>query len=369
MAAKLPRPYHVWFALAIGGVVHAGELSILEEAMEQATPVRVIAIPTDADFVGPPVSTATPTPPVEPIQPPQGTAFSSVYEAVTAGDLALLESLLESGVPAQSVTIEGDTPLCAALRLGRPELTITLLLHGADPRVAGTHGEPPAALAALRRHPLLLKMILAAGADPNAAFGDEVSPDALALVSEKSLRRELAEEEGMTPLMICSARGDAEAVALLLAYGADTEAHTMPHKRYALEMAADRNYHYVMRLLLGRKPESEPRVLITVDLTRQRAKLQIDGETKISTSISSGREGYETPPGHYVITNKYKEWISTVYKVPMPNFLRLNCSPIGLHAGYVTGSPASHGCIRLPQEISAKFYKLARVGDEVIVEY
>ena len=109
-------------------------------------------------------------------------------------------------------------------------------------------------------------------------------------------------------------------------------------------------------------------MLITVNLENQRAKLQIDGETKLSTSVSTGRSGYATPAGRYVITNKYKEWNSTIYKVPMPYFLRLNCGPIGLHSGYVTGSPASHGCIRLPNEMALQFYKLARVGDEVIIE-
>jgi lipoprotein-anchoring transpeptidase ErfK/SrfK len=49
----------------------------------------------------------------------------------------------------------------------------------------------------------------------------------------------------------------------------------------------------------------------------------------------------------------------------MPWFMRLNCSAIGLHSGYVTGRPASHGCIRLPYDQAKLFFSLTGVGDEV----
>jgi lipoprotein-anchoring transpeptidase ErfK/SrfK len=53
----------------------------------------------------------------------------------------------------------------------------------------------------------------------------------------------------------------------------------------------------------------------------------------------------------------------------MPYFMRLNCSAIGMHSGHVTGSPASHGCIRLPYEKAQKFFGICRVGDEVQIVY
>jgi lipoprotein-anchoring transpeptidase ErfK/SrfK len=49
----------------------------------------------------------------------------------------------------------------------------------------------------------------------------------------------------------------------------------------------------------------------------------------------------------------------------MPWFMRLNCGAIGLHSGYVTGRPASHGCIRLPYEKAREFFQQLAVGDEV----
>jgi hypothetical protein len=176
-------------------------------------------------------------------------------------------------------------------------------------------------------------------------------------------------ERDITPLMACAARGDVEGVSILLQWGADKQMHTMPHYRYAINFAADLRYLYVMRILLGRDPESEPRLLITVDLSKQKATLEIEGKIIAQTAVSTGRRGYGTPAGRYVITNKYKHWVSTLYDVPMPYFMRLNCGAIGLHSGYVTGRPASHGCIRLPHEMARKFFELANVGDEVAIEY
>ena len=119
------------------------------------------------------------------------------------------------------------------------------------------------------------------------------------------------------------------------------------------------------RSLPGRSPDAEPDILITVDLSDQRAWLCKNGEVVEHTRISTGREGYDTPAGRYVITDKHPMHNSTLYHVEMPWFMRLNCSAIGLHSGYVTGRPASHGCIRLPSEIARKFYSMTKVGDEV----
>ncbi|HEY2572455.1 MAG TPA: L,D-transpeptidase, partial [Verrucomicrobiaceae bacterium] len=132
--------------------------------------------------------------------------------------------------------------------------------------------------------------------------------------------------------------------------------------------AALQGFNYLMRLLLGRDPDTEPKVVVNVSLSRQQATLQIEGRTALRTTISTGREGFATPPGRYVVTQKYREWHSTIYKVPMPYFMRLNCGNIGLHSGYVTGSPASHGCIRLPDAAARKFFEIVNRGDEVVIE-
>lgn len=293
----------------------------------------------------------------------------SLVDAVLASDSVLVTALLEAGVPAQSTAANGDTPLCAALRTGRIDLALLLLFHGADPDAPGLENQPPIALASLRRHPQLLRIMLASGANPNKPFATPHSKSLVASVPDEFLRNEMKHQRNITPLMACAARGDVEAVTLLLQWGADKQKHTLPNYRYAINFAADQRYLYVMRILLGRDPEREPHVLITIDLSQQKATLAVEGVTKLQTSVSTGRRGYGTPAGRYVITNKYKHWISTLYDVPMPWFMRLNCGAIGLHSGYVTGRPASHGCIRLPHEMAKKFFSIANVGDEVNIEY
>lgn len=293
----------------------------------------------------------------------------NLADAISAGDDRLITYLLEAGVPSNGAAVNGESPLCAALRQGRPDTALMLLMHGADPNEPGADGQRPLALASLRRHPQLMRVLLAAGADPNVTYVSPCSKALLDAAADPYLRDQLKRERNVTPLMVCAARGDVESVALLLQWGASKGKHTLPNHRYAINFAADKRYLFVMRLLLGRDPDNEPRVLITVNLTLQRAFLEVEGETKLQTAISTGRAGYDTPAGRYVITNKYKHWVSTLYDVPMPYFMRLNCGAIGLHSGYVTGRPASHGCIRLPHEMAKKFFGMAGVGDEVNIEY
>jgi hypothetical protein len=38
-----------------------------------------------------------------------------------------------------------------------------------------------------------------------------------------------------------------------------------------------------------------------------------------------------------------------------------------MHAGYLPGYPASHGCIRLPKQMAIRFYENAAVGTLVVI--
>jgi len=46
---------------------------------------------------------------------------------------------------------------------------------------------------------------------------------------------------------------------------------------------------------------------------------------------------------------------------------RLTWSGVALHAGQLPGYPASHGCVRLPLEFSAKLFGITEVGTPVII--
>lgn len=296
---------------------------------------------------------------------PKQAPLPLVYQAVIAEDVEWLENLLASGLSPDERTDAGDTPLCAAVRLGKLDCVRTLLLAGADPDLPGSGNQPPLALASLRRPVEVIEALLAAGAEPEARFASPVDEALLDQVVFKDLRTHLVSDKGVTALMACAARGDVEGVVALMQNGAKTYTTTKKYRRTSLDFAGVQRFIFLMRVLLGRPADAEPDLLITVDLSEQRAWLTKNGEVIERTSISTGREGYSTPAGRYVITDKHPSHKSTLYHVEMPWFMRLNCSAIGLHSGYVTGRPASHGCIRLPYSMAKKFYSLAKVGDEV----
>ena len=49
----------------------------------------------------------------------------------------------------------------------------------------------------------------------------------------------------------------------------------------------------------------------------------------------------------------------------MPYYMRLSGEPFGMHAGYLPGYPASHGCVRMPKDKAAMFFKNVHVGTAV----
>ena len=52
---------------------------------------------------------------------------------------------------------------------------------------------------------------------------------------------------------------------------------------------------------------------------------------------------------------------------PMPYFMRI-VSGTGLHAGYLPGYPASHGCIRMPEFMAENFFKSVSLGTPVTIK-
>jgi hypothetical protein len=136
---------------------------------------------------------------------------------------------------------------------------------------------------------------------------------------------------------------------------------------------------------------------IRINRREQKAYFYKSGELVGVTPISSGNDGHTTPDGNYKVTQKTIDHKSSVYGIivnnatgetvnddadtrlhkpgpgetfvhaPMPFFLRFNHG-IGMHAGYLPGYAASHGCVRLPRDMAQKFFEHASVGTPVIVE-
>jgi L,D-transpeptidase catalytic domain len=134
---------------------------------------------------------------------------------------------------------------------------------------------------------------------------------------------------------------------------------------------------------------------IKISLGEQRAYFYKAGQLVGISQLSTGREGKVTPAGQYKITQKdpdhassqYGDYVDdsdsvivpnidnqkdpkppgTHYKgAPMPYFMRI-VGGVGLHAGYLPGYPASHGCIRMPEFMAVNFYNSVSVGTPVTI--
>lgn len=210
--------------------------------------------------------------------------------------------------------------------------------------------------------------LLAGGADVNGVLPLPAEPDFVARFRGHHMHYFVTVESGLTPLMLAAGRGDAAMVRLLAENGASPAARTTRHKTFALWLAGKGGHVEVMQHLLGVKPDSDAgRSLIEVDLGAQTATLLRDGAAIQSAPVSTGRKGFPTPAGEYVVTDKHRKWRSTLYPADMPYFMRLSCGEIGFHQGILPGYPASHGCIRLRSKDAADFFKKVPVGTKVII--
>ena len=109
-------------------------------------------------------------------------------------------------------------------------------------------------------------------------------------------------------------------------------------------------------------------VLVYVDLGRQRATVYRNGVRIGVSTISSGKDGYETPTGVFTILEKDKDHRSRTYdNAPMPYQQRLTWMGVALHAGNLPGFPASHGCVRLPMEFARKLFTVTPMGGTVVI--
>ena len=296
---------------------------------------------------------------------PSTDALPSVFQAVILRDAERVAHLVAMGFNPSEKTQFGDTPLCAAVRSGQADMVTVLAMCGVDLNEPGRENQAPILVASLRRNTPVIAALTSLGVDPNTRFKSPIAKELIDRCTIKDLRNAMESDRGVTPLICCSARGDVEGAVALMKAGAKPGMSTSRYHRYPINFAATQGYLFLMRVLLGRDPDAEPDTLVTVDLSSQRAWVTKNGKVIASTSVSTGREGYRTPSGRYVITDKHRSHTSTLYHCAMPWFMRLNCSAIGLHSGYVTGSPASHGCIRLPYDQAKLFFSLTGVGDEV----
>ncbi len=136
---------------------------------------------------------------------------------------------------------------------------------------------------------------------------------------------------------------------------------------------------------------------VRISLTDQIAEFK-RGDREIGWCfVATGKEGHDTRPGTYKITEKIADKHSNIYgwiedefgnvvdgdakasdrvpegmvyvPAPMPYWMRLTSYGVGMHGGIIPqpGEPASHGCIRLPKEFVSTVFDVVDVGTPVVI--
>jgi len=296
---------------------------------------------------------------------------STVWGPMRAKSYDVMRLLAANGDDLNNPTSTGWTLLGFAVMHADVTAAALLLEYGARYEAKdqpGGHRLLEWAIA--NRQPAMADLLLQQGADPNAKLTYPVTADFLGRFAEnRSLSYRLKNETQVTPIMLAAGSKQLEMAKLLIAKGAHRSRPTGDYT-YPVTFAINAEDIPMAQLMLGREPEVDGKHerKIVVSLDEQKARFYKDGELLYSTGCSTGRSGFRTPSGTFVITDKSKLRYSTLYGSAMPFFMRLSGSAVGMHQGNCPGYPASHGCIRLPYTYAKNFFAVAQVGDVIVVE-
>jgi lipoprotein-anchoring transpeptidase ErfK/SrfK len=134
---------------------------------------------------------------------------------------------------------------------------------------------------------------------------------------------------------------------------------------------------------------------VIINLTEQRAYLIEGGKVSLISPIASGKPGWSTPTGKFSIMSKDIDHRSQSFgsvvdgsgriatsnatpgsyvppgfhyrPAPMPYYMEFS-EAIGMHAGYLPGYPASHGCVRMPRDLAEQFFERVKIRTPVTVD-
>lgn len=144
--------------------------------------------------------------------------------------------------------------------------------------------------------------------------------------------------------------------------------------------------------------QAEAALRVRIDLSEQTAIFYRGGVKVGQSRVATGRSGHSTPTGSFTISEKVADKRSNLYGriydaqgnvvvsdadrrrhsvprggrfvgAPMPYWMRLTSYGIGMHVGPIPnpGSPASHGCVRMPAEMARVLFAKAPVGTMVSI--
>lgn len=297
------------------------------------------------------------------LHPPTHEQFMA---ACARGDDALVLDALQRGASPNSTRPPSlNTPLSVAICHRREAVACLLVDYGAQIHKPLNDGQPALHLAIARNCQRVVQHLLARGANPNQAFVQPPDKSFLRWVENDTLRWVLVNDKPVTPIMLAASQRNTEIASMLIKAGAKTGLRTKKAGLWPINFASRRTDVAMTRVLMGVDPDMNERE-ITISLSTQKLRMiNAKGEEIFTTSVSTGKKGFETKAGQYVVTDKFRSWKSTLYPAQMPYFLRLSCGDFGMHQGVVPGHPASHGCIRVPAGKATKLFEIARRGDVV----
>ena len=155
---------------------------------------------------------------------------------------------------------------------------------------------------------------------------------------------------------------------------AEPEATIDVHVRIVREPSAEWRHDVVDRQNPASKSVSG--MLIEVSIATQRLTAWQDGIAVLSTPISTGMPGYDTPRGHFHVLFKDPSAWSAKWGVIMPWALNIHGNYFIHQVTHYPGSRvnigesrlgtrASHGCVRVGTGVAERLYRWARVGTPV----
>jgi ankyrin repeat protein len=298
--------------------------------------------------------------------PSSAGAHRLLSAAIASGDMKIFETILERFPPTLSWTTETRRALEIAVKADlKEQVRLLLRKHPAPPTRDGGI-VPLIAYAIATDDGPLFQMLLTAGADPNTVIPKDAEKEFTDLLKSKYLRLYIQADGGVNILMLAAGLGKTDYVRALLDAGANRNQATTREKMLPLYFAAWTENWQCVQMLLGGGPQPE-QLRVEISLAKQHMAVIKDGATVFETKVSTGRDGFKTKAGYYVITDKDRDHRSTIYKCPMPYFMRLSCRDFGLHEGVVQPYPASHGCIRLPGDAAKKLFVDLPIGTVVSI--
>ena len=287
--------------------------------------------------------------------------------ALDNGDKPITQLLLDRLPTMQQWTVGTRRALQTALAADNKDQIRMLLKKHAVPPTPEGKTVPLLAWALAKNDASLFSTLLICGADPNTTLPTKCDKDFLETLPGKHLGSYIEGDKGVNVLMLAAGIGQPDYVRSLLDAGADRNRMTSTYKMLPLYFAARTDSWRCTQILLGSGPPPD-RLRIEISLALQHIDVIKDGKPVFQTVCSTGRQGFSTRTGFYVITDKARYHRSTIYKVEMPYFMRLSCLDFGMHEGVVPNYPASHGCIRMPGEAARKLFAEIPVGTLVTVK-